>query len=96
MIVNANNNRYLKSIVDDCVIACDEIINVMDSVSTNVRNTNLINATKIFSINSDNKKIRHKMDCFVLHTSLLVTILLFMIAIIISLHKIWNISLPKR
>ena len=88
MIVNANNNRYLKSIVDDCVIACDEIINVMDSVSANVRNTKLINATKFFSINSDNKKLRHKVDCFVLHTFLLVTILLFMIAIIISLHKI--------
>ena len=87
MIVNANNNRYLKSIVDDCVIACDEIINVMDSVSINVRNTKLINATKFFSINSDNK-LRHKVDCFVLHTFLLVTILLFMIAIIISLHKI--------
>ena len=34
------------------------------------------------SINFDNKKIRYKMDCYILHTFLLVTILLFTITII--------------
>ena len=33
------NNTYLKSIVDDSVIVCDEIINVAYSVLTNVTNT---------------------------------------------------------
>ena len=44
MIVYAKNpstcaceiNRYLKSIVDDLVITCDEVINVSDTVSTNL------------------------------------------------------------
>ena len=30
------NSKYLKHIVDDSVIVCDEIINVMNKVSTNV------------------------------------------------------------
>ena len=34
------------------------------------------------SINFDNKKIRYKMDCYILHTFLLVTIFLFTITII--------------
>ena len=34
------NSRYLKSIVDNSVIVCDEIMNVIDSVWRNVTNTN--------------------------------------------------------
>ena len=49
---------------------CDEIIDVMDIVPTSA------------SINSDNGKIKYKMDCYILHTVLLVIILLFIIAII--------------
>ena len=33
------NSRYLKSIVDDYVIACDEIINVINSISINLTST---------------------------------------------------------
>ena len=33
------NSRHLESILDDSVIVCDEIINVAESVSTNVTNT---------------------------------------------------------
>ena len=41
------NCKYLKSIVDNSVIICDEIINAANSVSTNVTNTIRINATII-------------------------------------------------
>ena len=60
---------------------CDEIINVTDSVSTNVINTIIRNMTNTISINaistvsknSDDKKVRYKIDCYILHTVLLVT-----------------------
>ena len=68
------NNAYFKSIVDNSVIVCDEIINVTDSVSTNVMST--------VSINADDKKVRYKMNGYVFHMFFLVDILLFMIAII--------------
>ena len=64
------NGKYLKSINDNSKIACDEIIYVMNNVPPNV------------SKNSDDKKVRNKMDCYILHTVLLVIILLFTMAII--------------
>ena len=33
-------------------------------------------------INSDDKKVKYKMDCYILHTVLLVTIFLYMITVI--------------
>ena len=81
-----NNNRYLKSFVVDSVIAFDEIINDADSVSTNVASTKQTNV----SINCDNKKVRYKIDCYILQTFLLVTILLFMIAIIFDHYIIYR------
>ena len=54
-------------------MACDEIISVTNSVSTNVTNTISTIVTSIVSINSDHKKIRYKMDCYILHTFLVVT-----------------------
>ena len=60
----------------------------MDSTSTNATNTM-----------SDNKKVRYKMDCYVFHTFLLVTILLFIIVIIcyhyakrVKAKKYWHIN----
>ena len=50
----------------------------MDIVSTNVTNTLSANV----SANSELKKVRYKMDCYIVHTILLVIILLFMITII--------------
>ena len=55
---------YLKGIINNSVIICDEIMNVIDSASTNVTNAILTNATNIIlanvastvSINSDDKK----------------------------------------
>ena len=52
-------SRYLKSIVNNSAIACDEIKNVVDS--GNVTNTASISVTCTV-LNSDNKKVRHKMD----------------------------------
>ena len=40
------------------------------------------NVTSTVSLNSDDKSIKYKMDCFILHTFLLVIILSFMLAII--------------
>ena len=59
----------------------------MDSESTNVTITLPGNMTNIastnnastVSINSDDKNLRYKMGCFILHTILLVIILLFTI-----------------
>ena len=50
----------------------------MDVVSTNVTNT----VSKNVSTNPGDKKVRYTMDCYILHTVLLVIILLFIIAII--------------
>ena len=42
------NGKYLKSIADSLVIECDEIINAIDSVPTNVTNTISTNITKYY------------------------------------------------
>ena len=57
------------------------IINATESVSTNVTSTISTIVTSTVLINSDYKKVRDKIDCYVLHSFLLVTILLFKIAI---------------
>ena len=75
-------NRYLKSIVDNSVIVCNEIVSITDSVSTNVISSVPANVTSNVSINSDNKKIRYKMNCYNLQMFMLVVILLFLITII--------------
>ena len=66
-------SRHLKSIVDDSVIMCGKIISVIDSALTNVTNT--------VSTNCDIQKSDIKCIIIFVHTFLLVTILLFMIAI---------------
>ena len=69
--------RYLKSIVDNSVILCREIIKVVDSASKNVSK-----CCANVSINSDHKKVKYKTGCYILHTFLFVTILVVIIAII--------------
>ena len=88
-------SRYLKSIVDESVIVCDEIINVTDSASKIVTNTIPTSVTSIASINSDDKKVRYKMDYYILYTVSLVIILLFIIAII-CYHYAKHRSKQKR
>ena len=73
-----NSRNYSKSIAETLVIACDEIIFVMDIESTKMTNTIAIKV----SINSHNKKVRYKIDSYILHTVSLVMILLLTIAII--------------
>ena len=48
---------------------------------TNTVTTNVIST---MSTNSEYKKVRYKMDCFILHALLLVIISLFIIAIIMQ------------
>ena len=57
------------------MIACHEIISVIDVVSTKVTNSITTNVTR----NCHSKKVR---DCYILHTVLLAIILPFMITII--------------
>ena len=56
----------------------DEIISVMNIVSTKMTNT----IAKNVSINSYDKEVRYKINCFILHTVLLVIILLLITTII--------------
>ena len=73
------NSKYLKIIVDTSVTECDEIIAVMDIVSTKKTNTIATNVMSTALINCHNKKVR---DCYILHTVLLAIILLFIIIVI--------------
>ena len=57
--------RYLKSIANTSVIVCNEIVNVTDSVSTNVKTIIFINVRGTVLMNSDNKKVRYKKDCYI-------------------------------
>ena len=68
------NSRYLKSIDDDSVIVCDEVINVRDNASTNETNAIPTNVKRFFSINSDDKKVTYEQS--LIHTISLVIIYL--------------------
>ena len=58
-------------------MACDETIYVIDIVSTK-----MTDATSTVSISMHNKKVRYKIDCYILHTVLLLIILLLIVTII--------------
>ena len=81
------NSKFLKIMImknsDTSVIACHEIIHGMDIVSTKMTNTIATIVSKIYH----NKKVRYKIDCYILHTVLLVVILLLIITII-SYHYV--------
>ena len=59
------------------MIACNEIISVLDVVSTKTTNTIAINVP----INYGGRKIRLKIDCYILHRVLLLIILLLLITV---------------
>ena len=65
-------------------ILWNEIINITDSVSTNVTNTSTSNVSSTVSINSDDKNERYNINCHILHALLLVTILLLIITLTCS------------
>ena len=61
------------------ILPCDEIITVMDIVSTKMTNTIATNVKSTASINCHSKSVK---DCYILHTVLLVIILLLIIIVI--------------
>ena len=61
---------------------CDKIVNAANSVSTNVINTIPRNTTSTVSINSDDEKVRYKLDRYIFAHFLLVIILIFIMVII--------------
>ena len=69
---------------------CNEIINATDNVlatetnaiPANMTNCASTNVTSTMPRNSDGRKVRYKIDFYVLHTLLKVILLLFTIAII--------------
>ena len=63
---------------DTSVITCNEIISVMDIVSAKTTNTTAANV----SINSNDRKGKYKIDCYILHIILLAIILLSITTII--------------
>ena len=68
------NSKYLKSASDTSVTECDEIIIVMNNVST--KKTIATNVMSTASVNCHSIKVR---DCYILHTVLLAIILLLII-----------------
>ena len=82
MVIVGDNSRYFKDIVDNTVIAREEMINFIDSGSINCINIISANVTSTVPKNFDGKKIRYKMDCYIFYTFLLVTMLLLTISTI--------------
>ena len=68
------------------MIACVEVMYVLDSVSTNTTNNLPVSITNTIptniTTNYEDKKVRYKIDCYILHAILLVIVLLFVTAII--------------
>ena len=77
-IVGILAHVFVRTISDTSVITCDEIISVMDIVSTKMTNTVSTNA----SVNSHIKKVRYKIESYILHAVLLVIMFLLIITII--------------
>ena len=73
------NSKYSKSIPDTSVTDYDEIITVMDIVSTKLTNAIATNFTSTASTYCHSEEVR---DCYVLNKVLLVIILILMIVIV--------------
>ena len=67
------------------MIACVKVIYVLDIKSTNTTNNLPVSITNTIptniKTNYEDKKVRYKIDCHILHTVLLVIVLLFVSAI---------------
>ena len=61
-----------------CISENDEYL---ESIPTDMTNNISTNVVRSMSINSNDKKVREKIDYYILHRILLVTILIFIIAI---------------
>ena len=73
------NSKYLRSIANTSVIQCDEIITILNIISTKKANNIVANVTSNVSVNCHSIKVR---DFYILHTVLLVIILLLIIIIV--------------
>ena len=60
------------------MITCDELISVMGIILSKIANTRATNV----SINCHNKKVRHKIHCYIFHTISLAMVLLLIMVII--------------
>ena len=74
----SENSKSLRSDADTSVTECDEVIIVMDNLSTKNRNTIATNVTSTASTNWHSRKIR---GCYILHTVFLLIILILIIVI---------------
>ena len=83
-ICSSENDEYLGSSTGNSVITFDEIINAADSVSV----SGSVNVTSTVSTNF-NKKVRYKMDCYILHIVVLVIIVFAVICSHYAIHS-WN------
>ena len=72
------NNKYLKSIADTSLIACDKIISVIE-----MSNTIATNVTK----DCHSKKVKH---CYILHTASLANLLILLLFDIIMQNIVQN------
>ena len=81
-----DNNKHLKYIIKDCnclpinYTCYRKCINKCDKYYTNI--ILLTNVASTLSINSDDKRVRCKTECYILYTFLLASILLFRITIV--------------
>ena len=73
------NSKYLKSVTDTSVTKCDEIVIVMNNLSTKKTNNITTNVTNTASINCHSKKVR---DFYILHKVLLAIILILIFTIV--------------
>ena len=73
------NSKYLKSVADTSATEFDQIVTVIDNLSTKNTNTIETNFTITVYINCHSKKVR---DCYISHRILLVIILPLIITII--------------
>ena len=78
------NSKYLKSFADTSVIKCDEIVIVINNLSTKKINTITTNVTSTALINWHSKKVR---ESYILHTVFLITVTL-LIAVSICCYLI--------
>ena len=76
------NSTYLKSFVDTSVTRCDEIVIVMNNLSTKEIKTITTNVTSTASINCHSKKVK---DCCIL-LRVLLEVILILITTIVCYH----------
>ena len=88
---SCKNGGYLRIFIDDSRITSNKLVNAANSMSTNLPTNVTCIVLNIFH----NKKVRHKMHCYILYTVLLVIILLSKIPVIFY-HYTKQVKSKKR